>query len=471
MINSYLVLYIVFLQQVINILIFLLTGKGLNKIPNSTPLDKPYQKIQVDDTPIIVKPERLDYKEILSEYLKRNDKELKPINPRKGTTQVDVKVACPKCSAPHNYLYDNNGGRGQYKCKVCSSNFNTKNLYDKQIRFKCPHCNKFLDRIKDRNNFAVYKCRNNSCSFYKTNLKSMTKEERQAFKINPHATKVRYIFREFDFDFASLKGDSPVKSNVSLAKIYSSSYVFGLIMTYYVNYGISLRKTAALMKDIHGVKISHQTVANYANAASILLKPMLDNYPYEPTGSICGDETYIKVNGKWNYICFFFDSVKKIILSYRVSPNRDALLACKAIYDVITKFKELPDNLQLVVDGSPIYLLAKVFFANHDIDFDIIQVIGLTNDDEVSTKYRPLKQIIERLNRTFKKSYHTTNGYNSSSGSISHVILFCTYFNFLKPHSSLEKRVPVIIPELEKLETMPSRWCKLMKLAESYCEA
>lgn len=41
--------------------------------------------------------------------------------------------------------------------------------------------------------------------------------------------------------------------------------------------------------------------------------------------------------------------------------------------------------------------------------FDVTQVIGLTNDDPISTEYRCLKQIIERLNRTFKFSYKVTN--------------------------------------------------------------
>lgn len=41
--------------------------------------------------------------------------------------------------------------------------------------------------------------------------------------------------------------------------------------------------------------------------------------------------------------------------------------------------------------------------------FDVTQVIGLTNEDEISNEYRWLKQIVERLNRTFKFSYKVTN--------------------------------------------------------------
>ena len=69
--------------------------------------------------------------------------------------------------------------------------------------------------------------------------------------------------------------------------------------------------------------------------------------------------------GKWQYIFFFFDAVKKIILSYQVSPNRDTISAIKAVNNVLTKLKTIPDNLNFVVDGNPIYLLAKHYFYQH----------------------------------------------------------------------------------------------------------
>ena len=65
------------------------------------------------------------------------------------------------------------------------------------------------------------------------------------------------------------------------------------------------------MDDVHGVKISHQTVINYCNAVGQLVKPFIDNYNYDLSNQFCGDETYIKVNGNWHYIFYFFDAVKK----------------------------------------------------------------------------------------------------------------------------------------------------------------
>src|SRR5699024_1018912 len=163
----------------------------------------------------------------------------------------------------------------------------------------------------------------------------------------------------------------------------------------------------------------------------------VDDHPYGLSVSFCVDETYVRVKGKWHYFFFFVGAVKKVILSYHVSPNRDTTSAIKAIGDVLTKFKEIPKDLTFVVDGNPIYILAQHYFAQHDIDFDVHKVIGLTNDDPVSEEHRPLKQIIERLNRTFKGNYRATTGFGSQMGSVSYVKLFAAYFNFLRPHASL----------------------------------
>jgi putative transposase len=298
----------------------------------------------------------------------------------------------------------------------------------------------------------------------------MTKKEKQRFKKEPQAFKVRYIFRQFHIDYKPLTKDSPKKPKVDLSRLYASPHTLGLILTYHVNYGLSARKTAAIMKDIHGVSISHQTILNYENSVALILKPYVDHYPYELSDQFCGDETYIRVNGRWHYLFFFFDAVKKIILSYPVSPNRDTASAVQAIDEVLIKMKEIPEDLTFVVDGNPIYLLAQHFFAEQGISFDVQQVIGLTNEDPVSEELRPLKQIIERLNRMFKGNYRSTHGFGSETGSVSYVTLFVAYFNFLRPHASLEGKVPVLLPELEQVPHMPERWTKLIELAQQWLE-
>lgn len=55
--------------------------------------------------------------------------------------------------------------------------------------------------------------------------------------------------------------------------------------------------------------------------------------------------------------------------------------------------------------------------------------------------------------------------------------LFVAYFNFLRTHSAIEGKVPVLNPELQQLPSMPARWSKLIGLAQEWiigaaiCEA
>ena len=122
--------------------------------------------------------------------------------------------------------------------------------------------------------------------------------------------------------------------------------------------------------------------------------------------------------------------------------------------------------LKFVADGYTAYLLARQQFALHGKDFDVTQVIGLTNDDPVSKEYRWLKQIIERLNRTFKFSYKVTNGYGSDDGASTHLVLFVAYYNFLRPHSYNYWRPLNSTPELDKAENMPAKWITMIELSQ-----
>lgn len=466
---SLLLMYIKIQERIIVYLMGALLGKSVARSAYDEPVNKPYRKLQVDEMPKIIVPERKHYQELLAHYFQEHGKPLSPVKRHKSSkARVPNTMICPTCGAPHDYLYDNTGGRGQYKCKICSCCFNAKNYYSKAAIIKCPHCLKTLEKIKERKDFLIYKCTNDRCSFYEKKLSSMSKADKKRFLTEPHAFKVRYIYRQFHFDYKPLDRFAPVVPKVDLSKIHVSPHTLGLILTFHVNYGMPSRKTAALMKDVYGLEISHQSVLNYADAVAKMIKPFVNHYPYELSTSFCGDETYIRVGGKWHYLFFFFDAVKKIILSYPVSAHRDTLSAVKALDDVLVKFKEIPDDLTFVVDGNPIYLLAQHYFAQHGIHFDVHQVIGLTNEDPVSTEYRPLKQIIERLNRTFKGNYRPTYGFGSRDGSVSFVTLFVAYFNFLRPHATLEGKVPVMLDELMDLPHMPARWTKLIDMSQHY---
>lgn len=182
----------------------------------------------------------------------------------------------------------------------------------------------------------------------------------------------------------------------------------------------------------------------------------------------------ISVSAENGTTCFsFFDAVNKIILSDHISAHRDTEAAIEALREALIKINhpEERDDINFIVDGNPIYLLAQQYFAKHDVPFDVTQVIGLTNGDDVSREYRWLKQTIERLNRSFKSDYRVTTGFKSLNGAEVRVTLFTTFYNFLRPHEALDYHVPVPIPEVQKQPHMPAKWLKIIELAQTYVQS
>ena len=439
---------------------------NLEKSKDDSLFSPKYNKLKVDKLPIIHVSKKKDYKQLLEQYIKEHGKPLKPIKSR-GKNPVPNDVHCPCCNAPHIYIYDNTGGRGQFSCKICSTNFSRHNWIDNPIELHCPHCGHALSLEKKRKLFNIHKCRNNNCSYYQNSLKSLSKDDIDEYKNNPEKFKLHYIYREFKIDFFKVDLYSLPKNASTLQFRKFSPHIMGLALTYLINCGMSTRATARVLREVHGVKISHTQIANYATTAAYCAKPFVDSYDYKPTNYLAADETYTKVKGSRRYVWFIMDAIKKSILGYRSSSSRDTTPCILAMRMAFDKFKKFPGKaLKFVADGYTAYKLAQQQFALHGMHFDVTQVIGLTNEDDVSTEYRWLKQIIERLNRTFKSSYKITNGYGSDDGASTHLVLFVAYYNFLRPHSYTYWKPLNEVSELEKSELMPAKWQLLIELSQ-----
>lgn len=341
-------------------------------------------------------------------------------------------------------LYDNNNDNGQYQCKACKNTFTLKTSISGEAGIYCPRCCHKLSQHHDRKGYFVYHCTNNTCSYYPQNKDVYLTGSKDVLKTSSEQYRLRYHYRDFKFNLDNLWAlDKILVAPVNLSRIHFDSNVLGLILTYYINYGLSSRKTALILKQVHGLQISHQTVINYATSVSCAIKPLIDTYPYKIGHILSGDETYIKVRGKNHYVFFWSDTFRKIITSYTIYPIRDTRCACQSIYDCLRHYNNIPDNLLLITDGNPIYNAAQVLFDINHIKFDFQQVIGVKNKDETSKCYRPFKQVEERLYRTYKQNYYGTNRYDKSECANSYMVLFVCFFNFLRPHSSLRYNTPV----------------------------
>ena len=405
---THLILYIQYLHKIIyDLILFIYKNIPLGQMSFDDSNSPKYQKFKVYKLPKIIKFEKVDYQLLLAYYKHKYNKTIKAVQRRNGNT-ISTKVICPKCGAPHDYIYDNNGGNGQYKCKVCGLTFKEKNFATTPIVFKCPYCETTLTEKKQRKHFKVHKCTNPKCSYYLRNLKKLPKTLNDADK---YKYKLHYIYREFNINFFKVNLYSVSKRATTLNFKKFNPHIMGLESTYHVNLKLSTRKTAHALKEVHGIDISHTMVSNYALIAAAVIKPFVDTFD---------------------------------------------------------KFKEFPGKaLKFIADGYTAYPLAKQQFElEENKDFDLTQVIGLTNDDPVSAEYRWVKQIVERLNRTFKSSYRVTCGYGSDEGAVYSFALWVAYYNFLRPHPYSYLRPLNELDELDGIDNMPAKWQILINLGQ-----
>ena len=428
-----------------------------------------YQKFTTDELPKIqILQHDWDWQLLIPYFEHKYHKKIKPIS-RHKECDIPQDCRCPSCNAPQSYLYRNNGTAGQLCCKVCCTRFSPDdNRFSRHYTLRCPHCGHALVPKKDRKHFIIHKCVNQKCPFYLHNLKKVDRADlTEDYGKNKY--KLHYIYRQFTVDFFRMDLNSLPKNASSLRFTKFDSHVMSLCLTLHVNLSLSLRKTSQALRDLYGISISHQQVANYCRTAALCIKPFVDNFDYSAGCTFTADETYIRVRGVKSFVWFIMDAAKRSILGYRVSDHRDVGSCILAMRMAFRHFKKLPENFRFIADGYSAYPLAAQQFFHEFGDafrFSITQVIGLANGDAVSARFRPFKQMVERLNRTYKASYRLTNGFDSLDGANYDLALWVAYYNFLRPHKHNNYRVLNEVEQLKGADNMPGKWQLLIYLGQ-----
>ena len=375
-------------------------------------------------------------------------------------------VHCPQCNAPSKFLYFNDGSKkSQIKCKVCSNLFQQAKKTSLKSKFFCPYCHNALFVWKHFKDVIIHKCCNDNCQHRLSALNKLNPAEKFIrTKLFPHF-KLNYQYREYLYLPSDLKLSSPDKPSINLAKSYNSINTIGLILSFYVSFAMSARKTALIMYMVFNIKVSHKTVLNYASSAAHYchIFNLKNKGPIDDISA--GDEGYIKILGKHFYSFFFISSKSRKISSYHLSDNRKTKSAIIAMQEAIRTASH-KQNISLVTDANPSYPAGIHYINSHsNSNLSHHKVTGLQNIDAESTEFRPFKQLIERLMRTFKQHVKPAAGFNSFNGALALIILFVTHYNFLRPHMSLDYKIPVHLEQLENISTIQGKWAKIISLA------
>lgn len=136
--------------------------------------------------------------------------------------------------------------------------------------------------------------------------------------------------------------------------------------------------------------------------------------------------------------------------------------------NVATRTAKSSQKLILITNGNPanpswLYYLNSKRESHSFIEHR--KVIGLQNLDEESEINRLFKQIIELFNRTYKYHIGAANGFKSKNSAVCFTTLFVSRFNFRMPQMALNYKNPIPVKELENIQTIQNKWCKIINVA------
>lgn len=325
--------------------------------------------------------------------------------------QNNVSVRCPKCNNSHSfYRYGkDNFGFQKYLCRKCQHQFAPDRPKPESLYPKCPVCGKASFLHHDYLHYSNFRCCDKGCN--------------HSFFVPKH-TSIEPA------SFSNLFGKTDFKR-----MRHPVHLIITALSMFYLGKN-SFRNIALILRVAFNIKVSHTTISNWCknfaplfNSFSLQLMPCL-NFDSDEWHT---DETVVKINGLKHYIWFIVDSETRFILGYHLSPHRDSPQA----FSLLSSVRSLGKPGAIVSDRYSAYKVPVKSI------FDDVRHIRVESfKDDISNN------IIESFHHQFKAWYRTKQGFNSFASANNLISMFVFFFNFVRPHSSLDGLTPAQVAGL-----------------------
>jgi transposase-like protein len=207
--------------------------------------------------------------------------------------------------------------------------------------------------------------------------------------------------------------------------------------------GLSYRKITHHLRTFYGIRVSKSTIHEWLRKYVNLLGVYLNQLKPHVSSKWHADEMQLKTNGKkwpaWNVM----DSRTRFILASSVPKKRGCTAASRIIEAAIHRASKSPRRL--ITDGNQAYCSALDKIADKSKRITHIRCPKFGG----SGSNNP----IERLHGTIRERNKIQRGLRNVKSADWFVKSFAMYYNFLRPHMTLDERTPA---EAAGLKILPS---------------
>ena len=327
-------------------------------------------------------------------------------------------LICPRCFSKDLYRFGKDkDGYQKFQCKSCKRQWTpTKPIKPAKPRSTyrkyppCPRCGKATFLHHDYKLYSNFRCGDKQC-YHGFNVPKLVEI--------PPASSDQINLEEFTMKRMR----------------HPFHLVFTALTLYFFDHS-TLRKISQHLWFVHNIKISHVTIYKWCKrfAPAILqaVRPYKKQLNLADSDEWHFDETYIKINGKNYYVWFALDFETRVILDFHISEFRDSTAAHTLLHSCKEQFGKPREAI--IMDRYYAYLQpARRFFP----DVDFVQVESF--EDLINNNP------IEAFNGQFKAWYKPKKGFKSFESANILIALFVCFYNFIKPHSSLNNLTPALV--------------------------
>jgi transposase-like protein/DNA-directed RNA polymerase subunit RPC12/RpoP len=328
-------------------------------------------------------------------------------------TIIPSNAICPRCFSKVLYRFGKDKeGFQKYQCKRCKRQFAPDNpLSNSRARHQrkypaCPICGKATFLHHDHTYYSNFRCCDKKCN--------------HSFHV-PKLIDVQPPSSELEPQSFSFKG------------MRHSLHTVLCALNYYFCGNSTTRKISHILHMVHQINVSHVTISKWIKRFAPVFKKIATD---KLLGiNICDsdewhfDETYIKISGKDHYLWLAIDSETRLVLDFHLSPNRDSSAAHSLLSNCRKKFGQ--PRSAIISDRYYAYQQpASLFFpqARH---------VRVEDFDDVVNN-----NVIEAFNGQFKAWYKPKRGFNSYESANRLIATYIFFYNFIRPHSSLNGLTP-----------------------------
>ncbi len=171
-------------------------------------------------------------------------------------------------------------------------------------------------------------------------------------------------------------------------------------MSWYLRYPVSYRDIEELLLE-RGLEVDHSTVNRWVLAYAPLIERRLRPFRKPHGGSVCVDETYVRIRGEWRYLYRAIDNYGEAV-DFLLTARRD-LDAAKRFFRKMLKDGLLLSPDRIGTDGAGAYPGAIAAARNE----------GRLARDPVHHVTRQLQEGIESDHFRLKKNMPRVSGFQS----------------------------------------------------------